>query len=76
MWRGWNDLNYIYTSESCPKCTKQKSDWDKAAVRYVERSSDRLKGGHADFDDIDQDALVQLQMQNMKLPVIVNVQEV
>ena len=65
----------MYTAKDCGRCLIQKDVFDAAGTTYVERSADRLKGGHADYDDIDQDALVVLNQQNMKLPVIVNVQE-
>ena len=68
-------MKYIYTNDNCPKCVNQKEKWHRNKVDYVERSADRLKGGHADFDDIDQDALVQLNMQNLKLPVVIEVHE-
>lgn len=43
-----------------------------SSIEYVERDADRLKNLAHDRDNIDVEALVQLSMQNMILPVEIN----
>lgn len=61
---------YIYSSDLCPKCEKAKNDYETRNIPYTERSADRIK---APEDEIDRDALIQASLQNMELPVIVEV---
>ncbi len=59
-------MKYIYTSTECPKCDKLKKKYKTDGVQFVERSADRIKQPE---DEIDREALVQASMQNMELPV-------
>ncbi len=59
-------MKFIYTSEDCPKCEKLKKKYKAEGVRFEERSADRIKQPE---DEVDREALVQASMQNMELPV-------
>lgn len=63
-------MKYIYTSNQCPKCDSLKKRYNEFGIPYVERIADRMK---APEDDIDIQALIQASMQNMTLPVEVEV---
>lgn len=62
------NMKYIYTTENCSKCELQKTEWNKKFVRYEERNASRIKNPE---DEIDQEALIRASLQNMNLPVIV-----
>jgi glutaredoxin len=64
-------VKYIYTANGCPACIDLKHAYDLQGVKYEERSAQRLKEGKR-IDQVDIDAFVQLNMQNMELPVEVN----
>lgn len=64
------NMKYIYTNEGCSKCERQKAEWGNLGTKYEERSADRIK---APVDSVDLEALVLASMQNMELPVIVEV---
>ena len=64
-------MKYIYTKPDCPKCVAKKNEFKADGVDFVERDADRLKNPAIDRDTIDVDAFVQLSMQNMILPVVV-----
>ena len=66
-------MKYIYTANGCPACIDLKHAYDLQGVKYEERSAQRLKEGKR-IDQVDVDAFVQLNMQNMELPVEVNVE--
>ncbi len=68
-------MKYIYTAPNCPRCDKLKKTLNMQGITYRERSGDRLTSPTKDKDDIDVDAFVQLSMQNMVLPVEVDVNE-
>ncbi len=59
-------MKYIYTTENCPKCETLKKKYKIEGVQFVERNADRIKQPE---DDADREALVQASMQNMELPV-------
>ena len=61
---------YIYTTSDCPKCVKLKEEYNVKGVKYQERSSSRIKSPE---DGVDCEALVQASMQNMQLPVVVEI---
>ena len=63
-------MKYIYTATDCPKCENIKKKYRVEGVSFVERNADRIKQPE---DEIDQEALVQASMQNMELPVEVNI---
>ncbi len=62
-------MKYIYTKPMCSACVKLKQAYDTQGVEYVERDADRLKNPMDDVDEIDKIAFTQLAMQNMTLPV-------
>jgi len=62
-------MKYIYTAENCQKCEILKKKYKGEGVRFVERNADRIKQPE---DEIDREALVQASMQNMELPVEVD----
>lgn len=62
-------MKYIYTAENCPKCESLKKKYKAEGVPFIERNADRIKRPD---DEIDREALVQASMQNMELPVEVD----
>ncbi len=66
---------YIYTMEECPACDKLKKDLKEAHITFQERKGDRLNLDPRIFDDIDREAFLALQMQNLKFPVRVEIEE-
>jgi glutaredoxin len=62
-------MKYIFTNDNCPKCIKQKKEWDRDGINYEERSADRIKNPGS--DPVDREALVEASMNNFFLPVIV-----
>lgn len=65
-------MKYIYTSNECPKCDNLKKRYNEFGIPFVERIADRMK---APQDNIDIEALIVASMQNMALPVEVEVCE-
>ncbi|GAN33821.1 MAG: hypothetical protein DYG83_14530 [Candidatus Brocadia sp. AMX2] len=63
-------MKYIYTAPDCPKCESLKKKYRAEGIQFVERNADRIKQPE---DGIDQEALVLASMQNMELPVEVNI---
>jgi len=61
---------YIYTVENCGNCSKLKLEYYRNGTKYEERNAERIKSPH---DEIDQEALILASMQNMTLPVIVEI---
>ncbi len=66
-------MKYIYTANKCPACEALKAQYDRDGIKYVERSSQRLKVPAEDRDQIDIDGFVALCENNMTLPVCVDV---
>ncbi len=62
-------MKYIYTANKCPACEALKSKYDRDGIKYVERSSQRLKTPAEDHDQIDVDGFVALCQNNMELPI-------
>ncbi|MFO0793705.1 MAG: hypothetical protein U0586_06550 [Candidatus Brocadiaceae bacterium] len=62
-------MKYIYTASDCPKCETLKKKYRVEGIRFVERNADRIKQPE---DEIDREALIQASMQNMELPVEVD----
>lgn len=60
---------YLYTNQNCPKCEKLKEKYKLENTQYVERDASRIKTPE---DEIDREALIQASMQNMELPVVVD----
>ncbi|MCF6157568.1 MAG: hypothetical protein E3K32_03125 [wastewater metagenome] len=63
-------MKYIYTAESCPKCESLKKKYAVEGIQFIERDASRIK---LPEDEIDREALVQASMQNMELPVEVDI---
>lgn len=63
-------MKYIYTVDNCVKCDSLKSELYDTGEYFEERDADRLKRPE---DGIDREALIQASMQNMELPVVVDV---
>lgn len=63
---------FIYTQENCPACEKLKSKLTTEGTKFVERDASRLKSLE---DGIDKEALVEASMQNMELPVVVEMHD-
>jgi len=63
-------MKYIYTQANCPKCSSLKSGLIKQGILFKERSAERLQNR---TDQIDVDGFVKLQMQNLTLPVEVDI---
>jgi glutaredoxin len=59
-------MKYIYTATDCPKCESLKKKYKAEGVQFIEREAGRIKQPE---DEIDREALVQASMQNMELPV-------
>lgn len=64
-------MKYIYTESDCPKCEKLKTQLKKDKIIYIERPSSRIKSPE---DEADREALIQASMQNLLLPVIVDLE--
>lgn len=63
-------MKYIYTSNCCPKCVALKEKYNGEYIEYQERDAARIK---APEDEIDLEALVAASMNNMELPIEVDV---
>lgn len=63
----------IYTAPGCPKCEAQKKQWDDEGISYKERDASRLKNPS---DAIDKEGLVVAAIQNEKLPIVVELEDV
>lgn len=63
-------MKYIYTAPDCTKCEFLKKKYKTEGIQFVERSADRIKQPE---DKVDQEALIQASMQNMELPVEVEI---
>ncbi len=59
--------------DMCGACITRKKELKAAHRTYVERSGERLALDTRVFDDIDREAFLQLQMQNLTYPVEVDI---
>ena len=64
-------MKYIYTESECPKCEELKTQLKKDKIIYIERHSSRIKSPE---DEADREALIQASMQNLILPVVVDLE--
>ncbi len=64
---------YIYSKEMCSACDELKKEYKEQGVRFIERNGDRLDNDPRIFDDIDKEAFMNLQMQNLTFPVEIDV---
>lgn len=65
-----NNMKYIYTSDSCHKCIALKEKYNRDSIEYQERDAQYIKSPQ---DHIDVEALIQASMQNMELPVEIEI---
>jgi hypothetical protein len=72
QWTG-KKVKYIYSMEDCPKCDKRKEQLRNAHITFTERSGDRLSMDTRIMDNIDKEAHLQLQMQNLTFPVEIDI---
>lgn len=63
---------YIYSKKMCSACDALKTELENEGTAFVERDGDRLNNDPRIFDDIDKEAFIQLQIQNLTFPVVVN----
>lgn len=66
-------MKYIYTKDLCGACIDLKSKYKEQGIEFIERDGNRLSNPGDDRDEVDQEAFVQLSMQNMIFPVEVDV---
>ena len=64
-------MKYIYTESGCQKCVELKEQLKKDKIIYIERHSSRIKSPE---DEADREALIQASMQNLLIPVIVDLE--
>ena len=64
-------MKYIYTESDCPKCVELKEQLKKDKIIYIERHSSRIKSPE---DEADREALIQASMQNLLIPVVVDLE--
>jgi hypothetical protein len=60
---------YIYTKAMCSACDALKKKYKDQHISFQERSGDRLDLDPRIFDEIDKEAFLQLQMQNLTFPI-------
>lgn len=60
---------YLYTKKTCSTCDKAKAWLKEAGVRFIERSGDRLDLDPRIFDNVDEEAFLQLQRQDLTFPI-------
>ena len=53
----------------CSACDQAKAGLRNGRISFVERSGDRLDLDPKIFDDIDKEAFLKLQMQNLTFPI-------
>ena len=64
-------MKYIFTDSECKKCEELKAQLRKDGILFIERHSSRIKSPE---DEADREALIQASMQNMFLPVVVDLE--
>jgi hypothetical protein len=68
-----NILKYIYTKQMCSACDALKAKYRSKGTTFVERNGDRLDLDPRIFDDVDKEAFLKLQMQDLTFPVEVDI---
>jgi hypothetical protein len=66
-------VRYVYSMEDCPKCDRLKQDLRGNHTSFTERNGERLKEDPRLLDDIDKQAFLQLQMQNLTFPIDITI---
>jgi hypothetical protein len=64
---------YIYLKKDCIACSALKASLREAGTSFIERNADRLSLDHRIFDQIDKEAFLQLQMQDLTFPVEIDI---
>jgi hypothetical protein len=57
----------------CSACEDLKKKYREGGVKFIERSGARLKLDPRIFDNVDEEAFLALQMQNLTFPVEVDI---
>ena len=70
---GADRVRYIYSMKDCPKCDKLKNQLREEHATFIERSGERLSGDTRIMDNIDKEAHLKLQMQNLTFPVDITI---
>lgn len=68
-------MKYIYSMDMCSACDALKKRYKEGGVEFSERSGERLKLDPRIFDEIDKEAFLTLQMQNLTFPVELDIVE-
>jgi hypothetical protein len=68
-------MKYIYSKDMCSACDSLKNKYKEGGVEFVERDGDRLDLDPRLYDDIDREAFLILQMQNLTFPVELDIVE-
>jgi hypothetical protein len=66
-------VRYLYSMDACPKCVALYEKLKDDHVAFTVRSGERLKGDPRLLDDIDKQAFLQLQMQNLTFPIDITI---
>jgi hypothetical protein len=67
-------MKYLYTKPMCGACEKRKKEIAEGGKPYVLRDAARLlQNDSSVYDDIDTEAFLKLQMQNLTFPVEVDI---
>lgn len=66
-------MKYVYSKPMCSACDALKNKYKEGGVIFVERSGERLDLDPRMYDDIDKEAFMTLQMQNLTFPVEVDI---
>ena len=64
-------MHYIYTQSNCPACESKKRELRDKGIFFIERDASRIKSPD---DEADREALIQASIQNMLLPVLVELE--
>jgi hypothetical protein len=68
-------MKYIYTKDMCSACEALKHKYKEGGVPFVERDGDRFDLDPRLYDNIDVEAFLILQMQNLTFPVEIDIVE-
>lgn len=61
---------FVYTEAGCEECKKVKDDLQSQGVLFQERPAASLTSA-GDKDEVDLEAMVEMQMQRGELPIVV-----
>jgi arsenate reductase-like glutaredoxin family protein len=66
-------MKFIYTKKMCSACDALKEKLREAGTPFAARSGDRFDLDPQIFDDVDREAFLKFQMQNLTFPVEVDI---